>query len=160
MVVKFMAGHDPVDFNSPWTWQTVVRKPTVIKNSEIWPNIEMTAWWILDLLCQCLQTSPADYRSVGLTKKDFKPSASSPLASSIPIWYAWVSVFPGKDRTNRGGHEGVSEGLRDQAGQLERRKGNGTWRKHGCYSQVANMSTCSGLCTCNCRRCVSESNFF
>jgi hypothetical protein len=35
MVVKFMAGHDSVDFNFPWTWQSVVRKPAVIKNSEI-----------------------------------------------------------------------------------------------------------------------------
>ena len=30
MVVKFMAGRDPVYFNSPWTC-----KPAVIKNSEI-----------------------------------------------------------------------------------------------------------------------------
>jgi len=31
-----------------------------------------------------------------LAKIDFKPSASSPLVSSIPIWYAWVSVSPEK----------------------------------------------------------------
>ena len=120
MVVEFMGGNQLEDFNFPWNWQTVVRQQAVIKNSEIWPNIEMAAWWDLDLLCQCLHTSPTDYTSVGLAKIDFKPSESSPLVSSIPIWYAWVSVSPGKiEYKEEGWNEGECETKRVRKKKVE-----------------------------------------